>query len=779
MQTDSECESDVSSLADCSTGTLSREHLLKRIESLMQENRVLKVEVETYKLRLKAAQEEIKQLKHVSVNIQARAEQEEEFISNTLLKKIQELKKEKETLANNYEREEEYLTNDLSRKLLQLREEKQNLEQTIEQEQASQVNKLMKRIKRLEAETMTKQNTLEQLKREKIELENTLEKEQESLVNRLWKRMEKLETDKRLLQERLDQPNNDNNNVNPTSSVAATIDPSSSPVHHHLSLHDDAVPTTPTNQTHPRVIQSPRLSLPNIDHITQLRREVEKLKRELLHTQEQHREKMEHYLREERDIRNENLRLQRKLQLEVDRREQLCRQLSESESSLEMDEERQLNERIKLGGTTTSELMNTSSGTSSTCNLKQQSSTSSLPKTHVHPSSSSLYQQRVTRARTVSSPSNSSGEQQITGLSTDLLSAIGGPSSTVQNLSNRLSIPTSMSELTSSTAFQKPCTTTAQTRRQQRSLRTNIQQDHSMDEKRTGNELNGRLVLLITKKWFPNAADMTNIDYWRPASMEWGFYDPLMAGSIDGTDVEAHDRAILRAYNTKYKKPLHVNTKNTLFISRLPPTCTDTGLEQMFEKKTIKVHFIRDVVTCEPKGYAFIEMETREDVYDALNKEWRYEGHLLLVEPCYSPLVGWKPRRCGGGLGGKRESGQLRFGGRDRQFRKPYRVSEQFQQRLEQLKENVRKQEEEEERRKKKHEYETSRSKNQSKHVSPSPSSTENTHRQHKQKKAKRKRSNSYDKVSPSKKEHKKKKHKKEHRHHSHKKSGVSQISTT
>jgi len=34
-------------------------------------------------------------LRQASVNLQARAEQEEEFISNTLLKKIQDLKKEK------------------------------------------------------------------------------------------------------------------------------------------------------------------------------------------------------------------------------------------------------------------------------------------------------------------------------------------------------------------------------------------------------------------------------------------------------------------------------------------------------------------------------------------------------------------------------------------------------------------------------------------------------------------------------------------------------------
>ena len=52
---------------------------------------------------------------------QAKAEQEEEFISNTLLKKIQALKKEKESLALNYEQEEECLTNDLSRKLNQVK----------------------------------------------------------------------------------------------------------------------------------------------------------------------------------------------------------------------------------------------------------------------------------------------------------------------------------------------------------------------------------------------------------------------------------------------------------------------------------------------------------------------------------------------------------------------------------------------------------------------------------------------------------------------------------
>uniref|UniRef100_A0A672PGD6 Coiled-coil domain containing 6a n=1 Tax=Sinocyclocheilus grahami TaxID=75366 RepID=A0A672PGD6_SINGR len=134
------------------------------------------------------------------------AEQEEEFISNTLFKKIQALQKEKETLAVSYEKEEEFLTNELSRKLMQLQHEKAELEQHLEQEQEFQVNKLMKKIKKLENDTISKQLTLEQLRREKIDLENTLEQEQEALVNRLWKRMDKLEAEKRILQEKLDQP---------------------------------------------------------------------------------------------------------------------------------------------------------------------------------------------------------------------------------------------------------------------------------------------------------------------------------------------------------------------------------------------------------------------------------------------------------------------------------------------------------------------------------------------------------------------------------------------
>lgn len=42
----------------------------------------------------------------------------------------------------------------------------------------------------------------------------------------------------------------------------------------------------------------------------------------------------------------------------------------------------------------------------------------------------------------------------------------------------------------------------------------------------------------------------------------------------------------------------------------------------------------------------------------------------------FRTLKGWIPRRLGGGFGGKKESGQLRFGGRSRPFQKPYDIED-------------------------------------------------------------------------------------------------------
>lgn len=70
---DSASESDSSSIDGgpimMPPSPVTREQLQKRIESLQQHKRVLKVELETYKLRVKALQEENRGLRQASVII--------------------------------------------------------------------------------------------------------------------------------------------------------------------------------------------------------------------------------------------------------------------------------------------------------------------------------------------------------------------------------------------------------------------------------------------------------------------------------------------------------------------------------------------------------------------------------------------------------------------------------------------------------------------------------------------------------------------------------------
>lgn len=155
-------------------------------------------------------------------------------------------------------------------------------------------------------------------------------------------------------------------------------------------------------------------------------------------------------------------------------------------------------------------------------------------------------------------------------------------------------------------------------------------------------------------------------------------YDPLKIGSIDGTDTEPHDRAIVRAIHSEYYPNRHVKGRpeNTIFVARLSPKTTKDTIKVLFSEygKIHRFRLVRDIVTGTPKGYAFIEYEqesSAEEAYKKLNK-FNLDGNEIFVDfECERLLKGWKPRRLGGGFGGRKESGQLRFGGRDRPFRKP------------------------------------------------------------------------------------------------------------
>ncbi|XP_065306970.1 U11/U12 small nuclear ribonucleoprotein 35 kDa protein-like isoform X5 [Dermacentor albipictus] len=161
---------------------------------------------------------------------------------------------------------------------------------------------------------------------------------------------------------------------------------------------------------------------------------------------------------------------------------------------------------------------------------------------------------------------------------------------------------------------------------------------------------------------------------WSPIAR---IYDPLKAGSIDGTDVKPHDHGIVRAMEATYKTNKYVKTdpRLTIFVSRLCPTTTEDTIKEFFTHygDVKSCHLIRDVVTGFSKRYAFVEF------YDARDALAASSANNMLIDDCKvfvdfekeRMLPGWIPRRLGGGFGGKKESGQLRFGGLDRPFKKP------------------------------------------------------------------------------------------------------------
>lgn len=158
-------------------------------------------------------------------------------------------------------------------------------------------------------------------------------------------------------------------------------------------------------------------------------------------------------------------------------------------------------------------------------------------------------------------------------------------------------------------------------------------------------------------------------------------YDPIKAGSRDGKGVVPHDRGLIRALNAKYspwKDPkIQGRAEKTLFVGRLSFTTTDESLRDRFERfgRIRRLRLVRDIVTLESKGYAFIEYEHSSDCRAAYQRMHRaiIDGATILVDIERSRVMkGWKPRRLGGGLGGRKESGQMRFGGRDCPFRRYY-----------------------------------------------------------------------------------------------------------
>ncbi|KAH0554592.1 hypothetical protein KQX54_011723 [Cotesia glomerata] len=162
---------------------------------------------------------------------------------------------------------------------------------------------------------------------------------------------------------------------------------------------------------------------------------------------------------------------------------------------------------------------------------------------------------------------------------------------------------------------------------------------------------------------------------WSPYLKE---YDPLKAGSIDGTDTEPHDKGITRAINSHYQPPHNLKSypSSTLFVSKLNPKTTRQDLIQHFSTvgEVITAKIIVDVVTGQSMCYGFVEMATDDQAKRAIRNlnDTFCDGVKIFVDhELGRTMKNWKPRRLGGGFGGKKESGQLRFGGKMRPFKKP------------------------------------------------------------------------------------------------------------
>ena len=74
-----------------------------------------------------------------------------------------------------------------------------------------------------------------------------------------------------------------------------------------------------------------------------------------------------------------------------------------------------------------------------------------------------------------------------------------------------------------------------------------------------------------------------NDNEWSPIARR---YDPILAGSIDATDVEPHDRGIVRALNSRYKPNIAVqgDPECTIFIGRLNYVTDEGHIRDIFSK---------------------------------------------------------------------------------------------------------------------------------------------------------------------------------------------------
>ncbi|CAL2049181.1 unnamed protein product [Caenorhabditis brenneri] len=143
-----------------------------------------------------------KQLRIAAVQMFTKAEQEEEYISNSLLKKIQQLNQDKDYLVKKYQQDEESLTKSLMANVAKIPDVHANeAAEKLVADKEAEIERLRTYCSRAEKNY---QEELMRLRAEKVDHESALEREQELLINTLGKRMSQMNEEKRKLQQSLE-----------------------------------------------------------------------------------------------------------------------------------------------------------------------------------------------------------------------------------------------------------------------------------------------------------------------------------------------------------------------------------------------------------------------------------------------------------------------------------------------------------------------------------------------------------------------------------------------
>ncbi|KAK9485652.1 U1 small nuclear ribonucleoprotein of 70kDa MW N terminal-domain-containing protein [Lipomyces starkeyi] len=153
--------------------------------------------------------------------------------------------------------------------------------------------------------------------------------------------------------------------------------------------------------------------------------------------------------------------------------------------------------------------------------------------------------------------------------------------------------------------------------------------------------------------------------------------------------LQAHENRLkdgLESWNPNSDPLVKGDPFQTLFISRLSLDTTEQDLDDECGRygQIERIRIVRDKISGKPRGYAFVVFTREKDMrvaYKDMNGV-QIKGRRVLVDVERGRTVkSWKPRRLGGGLGGRHytKAGLLRPVGKDL-LREKERESDRFRQ---------------------------------------------------------------------------------------------------